>query len=61
MALRRICGRLVEKFLQLRGEGQGEWGYCFLDGRKLRLGGCIVGDVVGKYVLEHKFFVGVKC
>ena len=28
--------------------GHGEWGYCFLDVRKLRLGGCIVGDVVGK-------------
>ena len=28
--------------------GYGEWGYCFLDGRKLRLGGCIVGDVVGE-------------
>ena len=28
--------------------GHGEWGYCFLDGRKLRLGGCIVDDVVGK-------------
>ena len=40
---------LVEKFLQLRGgDGHGECGYCFLDGRKLRLGGCIVGDEVGK-------------
>ena len=51
----------MEKFIQLRGDGHGECGYCFLDVRKLRLGGCIVGDVVGKYVLEHKFFVGVMC
>ena len=35
-------------FFNCGGDGHGEWGYCFLDGRKFRLGGCVVGDVVGE-------------
>ena len=42
--------------------GMGEWGYCFLDGRIIEVGRVYCGRCGGeKYVLEHKFFVGVMC